>query len=122
MRWSAARELVLAGIAAVTVASCGAAGAAMDDGPSTTTPSAGMPYSLYTHCGVYEARIGDTYYLADDPLDDGQGNPPPGWGNPFQDGTMTFPAPGVAVFSDRLGHVVRFHARPGATSFLRLCS
>lgn len=94
----------------------------MNDRSGEATTAAGMPYSLYTHCGVYEARIGDTYYLADEPLDDGQGNPPPGWGNPFQDGTMTFPSRSVAIFSDRLGHVVRFHARPGATSFLRLCS
>lgn len=57
--------------------------------PIKHMPPAGTPYSLYTHCGVYEARIGDTYYLADDPLDDRQGNPPPGWGNPFQEGTTT---------------------------------
>jgi hypothetical protein len=82
----------------------------------------GMPYSLYTHCGIYEARVGDTYYLADEPIEDGQGNPPSDWGNPFQAGWMTFPASGVAVFQDDLGHLVRFHARPAATSFLRLGS
>jgi hypothetical protein len=83
-------------------------------------PIAGVPYSLYTHGGICEARVGDTYYLAEDPIDDGHGNPPSGWGNPFQDGRMTFPAEGVAIFEDDLGHLVRFHARPGATSFLRL--
>ena len=79
-------------------------------------------YALYTHCGIDEARIGSAYYLADHPLSDGQGNPPPGWGNPYQHGTMSTPTPGVAVFRDRLGHVVRFHARAHATSYLRICS
>ncbi|MDT4946630.1 MAG: hypothetical protein QOH14_3363 [Pseudonocardiales bacterium] len=80
------------------------------------------PYSLYTHCGIREARIGDTYFVADRPLDDGQGNPPPGWGNPYQAGTVTTPSPSVAVFRDSAGHIVRFHARPGATSYLTICS
>jgi len=114
--------VVLIGIAAVTLASCGPSESAMKDGSAEAAASAGVRYSLYTHCGIYEARIGDTYYIADEPLDDGQANPPAGWGNPFQEGTMIFPAPGIAVFADRLGHVVRFHARPGATSFLRVCS
>lgn len=86
------------------------------------TASEGTPYSLYTHCGIREARIGENYFVADDPLDDGQGNPPPGWGNPDQAGRITMPSPSVAVFRDSVGHVVRFHARPGATSFLRVCS
>jgi hypothetical protein len=84
--------------------------------------SDGSPYSLYTHCGIREARIGGTYFVADQPLDDGQGNPPPGWGNPYQSGTVSTPSPLVAVFRDSVGHIVRFHARPGATSFLTLCS
>lgn len=81
-----------------------------------------ISYALYTHCGVNEARIGRTYYVADHPLSDGQGNPPPGWGNPYQHGTMTISAPGAAVFRDQLGHVVAFHARTSAKSFLHICS
>ena len=81
----------------------------------------GQPYSLYTHCGVYEAKIGDVYYEAEQPLDDGQGNPPPGWGNPYQQGTITVDSATVAIFRDGLGHVVRFRARPRATSYLRIC-
>jgi hypothetical protein len=92
-------------------------------GPRGSSPELSRsPYLLLTHCGIREARIGDTYYVADHPLDDGHGNPPPGWNNPQQSGRMATPSPGVAVFSDAEGHVVRFHARPGATSFLQMCS
>lgn len=87
-----------------------------------TETSTTVPYSLYTHCGIREARVGTTYYVADHPLDDGNGNPPAGWGNPYQPGTMTVVGTGAAVFRDDLGHVVRFHARPGATGFLVICS
>jgi hypothetical protein len=92
----------------------------------TPAPSSGPlsaePYSLYTHCGISEARIGGTCYVADSPLNDGNGNPPAGWGNPYQAGTMTSPSPSVAIFRDDLGHVVQFHARPGAVRFLQVCS
>ena len=81
-----------------------------------------MPFSLYTHCGISEARVGTTYYLASPELSDGQGNPPRGWGNPFQQGTMTVLGDGTARFSDTLGHMVIFRARVGATGFLRICS
>lgn len=98
-------------------------------GPDTTAVSAspatagasGVPFALYTHCGIYEARVRDTFFVADQPLDDGQGNPPAGWGNPYQPGTMTVTG-ARAVFRDDRGHAVAFHERPGATSFLRICS
>jgi hypothetical protein len=56
------------------------------------------------------------------PLTDGAGNPPSGWGNPYQDGTMTLLSPSTAVFRDSAGHRVLFRLRPGATSFQHLCS
>ena len=90
--------------------------------PATAHSPSGTPYSLYTHCGIYEARVGSTYFVADKSLDDGNANPPAGWGNPYQAGTINLPSPSTAVFRDDLGHVVTFHARPGATSFLRVCS
>ncbi|GAA5189497.1 hypothetical protein GCM10023346_04200 [Arthrobacter gyeryongensis] len=63
----------------------------------------------------------DTFFLADQPLNDGHGNPPAGWGNPYQSGTITV-AGSQAVFHDDSGHTVTFHERPGATSFLQTCS
>ncbi len=46
------------------------------------TTGRAMPYTLRTHCGIDEARIGATYYEAKTPLSDGSGNPPNGWGIP----------------------------------------
>jgi hypothetical protein len=91
---------------------------------STAARPAGksVPYNLYTHCGVSEARVGSQYYVADHPLSDGAGNPPAGWGNPYQAGTMTRVSATEAVFTDTVGHRVSFRARPGAKTFLRVCS
>ena len=80
-----------------------------------------MPMQLYTHCGIEELRVDDTFFVTGTRLDDGQGNPPAGWGNPYQAGTVTVTG-SEAVFRDEHGHVVTFHARPGATSFLKICS
>ena len=87
------------------------------------TPSVRMiPFDLYTHCGIDEARIGSTYFEADPPISDDSGNPPEGWGNPIQHGTMTLRSDTEAVFTDDAGHEVKFRARPDATAFKRLCS
>jgi hypothetical protein len=87
------------------------------------TPSVrAIPFDLYTHCGIDEARIGSTYFEADPPLSDGSANPPKGWGNPVQHGTMTLRSKIEAVFTDNAGHEVKFRARSGATAFKRLCS
>lgn len=118
-RWA---SMSMCAVTAVLACACSSAARPVPSATPSTVALAGSPYSLYTHCGVREARIGHTYYLADHPLDDGQGNPPAGWGNPYQEGVITIPAPGIALFRDRLGHVVRFHARLGAKSFLQLCS
>ncbi|MFC4398224.1 hypothetical protein [Arthrobacter sedimenti] len=42
---------------------------------SPPTTASGMPTMLYTHCGIKELRVDDTFFLAETPLDDGQGNP-----------------------------------------------
>ncbi|QUW85503.1 hypothetical protein SMIR_41250 (plasmid) [Streptomyces mirabilis] len=91
--------------------------------PSSGTPSVRtIPFDLYTHCGIDEARIGSTYFEADPPLSDNSGNPPEGWDNPIQHGTMTLKSKTETVFTDNAGHEVKFRARPGATAFKRLCS
>ncbi len=69
------------------------------------------PYRLYTHCGIEWARILGTFWRTAAPLSDGHGNPPAGWGNPFQDGTLTFTSPGTAVFRSTAGNVT-FHRTP----------
>ncbi len=86
------------------------------------TPRVGVPYRflLLTHCGISEARLGNVYLKADHPLV-GTGNPPDGWSNPYQRGTMTLLSPHHAVFHDDAGHSVRFHARVHAATFERIC-
>ena len=70
-------------------------------------------YLLYTHCGVLAARIDGREWDADPPLlDDVGANPPPGWGNPFDRGTMVLLASDVAEFRSASGKVARFRPRP----------
>ena len=127
-----------AAVAAIVLAACGSSPAAQvttSARPSATTAAATttttgaaaaarspQPYQLYTHCGIDEARVGNRYFEAVHPLSDGQGNPPPGWGNPYQQGTMTLLSPAEAVFRDRAGHQVQFQLRSGAITFEHLCS
>jgi hypothetical protein len=67
------------------------------------------------------ARINGRFYEAVKPLSDGNSNPPPGWGNPYQHGTMTLASPSEAVFTDSAGHRVVFKVRAGATGFKHVC-
>ena len=115
-------------VMAVILAACG--GGPVAPVSSTAAPSATgaahagrpQPYQLYTHCGIGEARIGGYYFEAVHPLSDGHSNPPPGWGNPYQQGTMTLLSPAEAVFRDRVGHQVRFRLRPSAKTFKHVCA
>ena len=83
----------------------------------TPPPPVTIPYELYTHCGIDEAKVGDSFYEADPPIPE----PLDGWGNPMQTGTMTLVSPTVVVFRDDLGHVVQFRLRPGAKEFKHIC-
>ncbi|WP_317874835.1 hypothetical protein [Streptomyces sp. SR27] len=87
-----------------------------------TPPGRTIPFDLYTHCGIEEARIGSTYFEAEAPLSDGSGNPPEGWDNPIQHGTMSWTSDTEAVFTDEAGHEVKFRARPGASAFKHICA
>lgn len=118
------RFLGLAGaIALILLCGCSAPAGSPTGSPSgaATIAPVGSPYNLYTHCGIHEALVGDTYFVTDEVLDDGQGNPPEGWDNPYQAGTMTVTGR-EATFRDAVGHSVTFHSRPGATRFLNICS
>ena len=69
------------------------------------TAQAGTPYRLYTHCGIKWASIDGRFWRAKHPLSDGSGNPPVGWGNPFQDGTVVLIGPTTARFDSPAGTV-----------------
>jgi hypothetical protein len=117
-----ASYLTNAPFAAVLMLGAVVGGCSAEPGLPSSHATRTIPYRLLTHCGIDEARIGSTYYVADHPLSDGHGNPPPDWGDPFQAGTMTLHSPGIAVFRDARGHRVAFRARPGATAYLHICS
>jgi hypothetical protein len=98
-------------LAAVLVACGSASGPAAAPAASSAGPKP-VPYNLYTHCGIDYVQVGNRYYEATPPLSDGSGNPPPGWGNPYQPGTLTVISPTKAVFTDTAGHRVVFTLVP----------
>lgn len=57
------------------------------------------PFSLYTHCGVNGAMINHIWWEAVPVLADGNGNPPPTWGNPWQSGTLHYTSDSNAMFT-----------------------
>jgi hypothetical protein len=109
---------------AALLALAGCAAAAAGTPPSSSPPAGArsVPYSLYTHCGIGYARIGGHWYRASPPLSDGSGNPPGGWGNPYQEGTIQVTSRTEAKFSDTAGHHVRFVLQPGVTRPPQICS
>ena len=109
--------LVLAGCGSAHQAPGGASG-----GGSPTSTSSAVPYSLYTHCGIDWARIDGRWYRASPPLSDGSGNPPAGWGNPDQQGTIQVTSGTEAEFTDSAGHHVRFVLQPDAIRPAQLCA
>jgi hypothetical protein len=88
---------------AVAVAGCGSQ-VSLSSG-ITTRAHTRRAYQLYTHCGIKWAKIDGTFWLASHPLSDGSGNPPAGWGNPFQNGTLLFIGPRTARFDSTAGSV-----------------
>lgn len=64
-------------------------------------------HTIWTHCGIEWTQIGGDWWRTV-PLDDGHGNPPPGWDRFRQEGTMTITAPDGAVFVDTEGRSLLF--------------
>jgi hypothetical protein len=92
-------------VVALAAVAAGCASARMTARSPTTSGARGKPYRLYTHCGVGWARIDGTFWRATKPLSDGNGNPPPGWADPFQEGTLTMRNRTTAEFSSPAGSV-----------------
>ena len=105
------------------------------DAPATATPAPmptatpaseaapaviGVRYShrLYTHCGVRSADFDGRRWLADPFL--GEANPPPGWGNPFDPGTIELVAEDRALFVSHSGERAFFIPAPADYEF-KLC-
>jgi len=81
-----------------------------------------MVLDLYTHCGINGLKVNGRYFQhVGGSLDDGSGNPPKGWGNPYQRGTLTVSGD-LAIFRDDVGHLEKFKVRPGVSGPPVLCS
>lgn len=101
-------EFVFPARSSVVSTSVGGSSGPVGSGISRTT------YRLYTHCGIHRIDNQGRTYLADPALDDGNANPPPGWGNPVDEGTLTL-TPGFADFTDARGNHAHFHEVIGAS-------
>ena len=95
-------------------ASSGTVGATANAFGSSVSISVGSsaPYDLYTHCGVLSATINGQIFYAAPVLSGGSGNPPPGWGNPYDGGEMTLRSLTTAEFHDPSGHSAQFARSP----------
>jgi hypothetical protein len=117
-KWWRAAAVAAVPLAAGMLAACGTTPspvAAPTPQAARTTAPRPVPYNLYTHCGIDYVQVGNRYYEATPPLSDGSGNPPPGWGNPYQPGTLTVISPTQVVFTDKAGHRVMFTLVPPAS-------
>ena len=75
------------------------------------------PYTLHTHCGVRDAYFDGRWWVASPVLDDGHGNPPPGWGTPSDTGAMVLVAHDLARFTSARGHGAEFRPAPQGAAY-----
>ena len=74
------------------------------------------PFALPVHCGVLGAHFGGREWNANPPLSDGSGNPPQGWDENTEHGTMTLLAADRAVFRSSSGdRTANFALRPSGS-------
>ena len=92
-------------LAIVAIVATDGCGAQTNQGTRPQRHLAGTRYSLLTHCGIEWAKINGTFWRATRPLSDGHGNPPAGWGNPFQAGRLALIGRDTARFSSSAGGV-----------------
>ena len=110
-------------ILVLALTGCGASTTVEETPQETSTPPGpDVAFALYTHCGIDVVLYrGRWYERVGGLLDDGQGNPPAGWGNPYQSGTLTR-AGARLVFRDEAGHREVFRPRPATASPPPKCS
>jgi len=82
---------------------------ARDQTPYEKGAVVGNPYDyvLYTHCGIEWTRI-DGVWWQTAPLNDGNGNPPKGWGNPSDRGVVTLVDERTATYRGANGTTIEF--------------
>jgi hypothetical protein len=112
--WNRAGKPIGAGIALLLLSGCwfGGSTPAAQVGSVSLKVGESATIALYTHCGVLEVTINGTPYYAEPALSDGNGNPPTGWGNPTDVGTITLTTASTADFSDSHGNKAHFVSNP----------
>jgi len=119
------KRVVLAIIGILAVATP-LAGCSQKTPIATPTPTASqiktLTFDLYTHCGIIDVMAYGRYFKrVGGSLSDGSGNPPDGWGNPYQPGSLSVSG-NIAVFRDKLGHIERFKAAKQPDMSVARCS
>jgi hypothetical protein len=68
-------------------------------------PRIGVEYQvdLGTHCGLTQVKFAGGFWDIQGSLDDGNGNPPPGFGNPMDAGTITLISGEEAIYRNQAG-------------------
>jgi hypothetical protein len=88
--------------------------------PRSGRASLGVSYQfqLYTHCGLdwpqamdFDGSFWDP--IGPGPASDGNGNPPVGFGNPIDRGTITLISPALAQYRSSNGTVMQWRRHPG---------
>ena len=79
-------------------------------------------FTLYTHCGVRRSYFDGRRWIVGPTLLNNDINPPPGWGNPTDEGTMELVAKNVARYTSRSGLVAEFRPLPEGEDDVWSCS
>ena len=58
---------------------------------------------IWTHCGLRHVEFDDDMWAISGVLSDGHGDPPRGFGDPFDDGTVTLTSADTAVYESSFG-------------------
>jgi hypothetical protein len=85
-------------------------------------PAIGVPYpvSVYTHCGLRHVEFDGSNWEISGVLSDGSFNPPPGFGNPFDNGTVTLITYDRARYRSEFG-MERMLTRGGGLPWVEGC-
>ena len=82
------------------------------------------PYEMYTHCGIRAAYFDGRRWIADPILQKSDTNPlvglpdpPAGWANPFDIGTMELVTDDRARFTSSTGLIAEFRPLPEGTDY-----
>ena len=115
--------VLLAAVAITGNASCGLITFEPRPLPSGQPAQIGIRYAVtvYTHCGLRHVDFDGSTWAIEGVLDDGSGNPPDGFGNPFDRGSVVLQSHDEGVYRSELG-VERKLTRGGGLPNVQGCA